>query len=68
MNVSGLTDLDNNDISGQQIVVPKIKTRLSQYVLLNNIKFATGFVGENFRLLEDGGFRLLENGKFRLLE
>jgi hypothetical protein len=68
MNASGLTDLDNNNISGQEIFVTKIKTRLSQYVLLNNISFATGFTDSNFRLLESGDFRLLENGFYRLLE
>lgn len=35
------SSLDELDISGQTILVTKIKTKLSQFVTLNNLKFTT---------------------------
>lgn len=64
----GFDNLDNIYISGVYFDVSKIKTKLSDYVTLNNLLFATNIESGNFRLLEDGSFRLLENGNIRLLE
>lgn len=55
---------------GGNILVSKNKTRLSDYVTLNSIKFATNIDDSTsyYRLLEDGYYRLLEDGSRRLLE
>jgi len=56
--------LDETSIGGQTILVTKIKTKLSQFVTLNNLQFATTIAGGD-KAIWDGEF-VIWDGTFIL--